>query len=79
MPEIEIGPNEYRRLDRKTGRWLVPDDPNFARLMMVAAIAILVFIFWRRDELSPAMLFGISSMFSFVAGGMFAIWMRGRY
>ena len=79
MPQIDIGPNEYRKLDPKTGRWNVPDDPKFGRLMFFGAAAFLVFIFMHRSEFSSGVLFGVSSMFSFVAGGMFMMWMRDRY
>lgn len=79
MPNLDLGPNDYRIQDPKTGRWHMPDDPKLARNMLVVLIAVLAFIFVKRGELSSGALFGISALFSFCAGIMFALWQKNRY
>lgn len=79
MPDLNLGPNDYRKRDPRTGRWHLPDDPKLARNMLVVAIVILVFIFLHRDELSSGTAFGVTALFSSCAGIMFALWQKNRY
>ena len=79
MKQVDIGPNDYRIRDPKTGRWHLPDDPKLARNYLFVLIAVLVFVFVTRDEGSSQGLFGVTALFSFCAGIMFAIWQKNRY
>lgn len=79
MPKLDLGPNDYRVRDPKTGRWNFRDDPKLARNYLVVLLAVLVFIFFTRNEGSRESLFGVTAMFSFFAGGMFAVWLKDRY
>jgi len=79
MPDLDLGPNNYRKRDPRTGRWHFPDDPKLARNYLFVLIAVLIFVFITRNEGSRESLFGITAMFSFFAGGMFALWLKDRY
>lgn len=79
MPNLDLGPNDYRKLDARTGRWHLPADPKLARNMFFVALLILAFIFYTRGEGSRESLFGVTAMFSFFGGGLFAVWLRDRY
>lgn len=77
MPDIDLGPNSYRKQIK--GRWHLPDDPKLCRNLFFVAALVLVLIFFWRSELSTATLFGVAVMFSFFAGIAFAIWKRDVY
>lgn len=79
MPELDLGPNDYRKQDRRSGRWYVPDSPKACRNMLVVAIAILGLIWWTRAEGSRESLFGITALVAFAGGIMFAGWLKDRY
>lgn len=79
MRDLDLGPNDYRKRDPRTGRWVVPDDPKLARFGFFTASAILAFIFWHRSELSAHLLFGAAAMVAFCAGIMLSIWLKDRY
>lgn len=79
MPDLDLGPNDYKIRDPRTGRWHLPDDPKLARNYLVVLIAVLGFIYLRRDEFGSDVLFGVAVLFSFCAGGLFAIWLKDRY
>jgi len=79
MRNLDLGPNDYRVRDPKTGRWNFRDDPKLARNYLFVLIAVLIFIFVTRNDGTRESLFGITAMFSFVAGGMFSIWLKDRY
>lgn len=74
MPQIELGPNDYRK--QVKGRWHLPNEPKLARNMMVVAVGILVFVFVQRDQLTSGTLFGLAAMVGACAGGLFALWLR---
>lgn len=79
MPEIDLGPNSYRKRDSRSGRWLMPDDRIGSRNYFFVLLVVLGFIFWNRDSFGSDVLFGISVMFAFCAGIMLAIWLKDRY
>lgn len=79
MPHLDLGPNDYRKRDPRTGRWHLPDDPKLARNMMFVSIGILAFILWNRDDVSTGILFGVTALFAFCAGGLFSLWLKDRY
>lgn len=76
MVDLKLGPNDYRKQDSRTGRWRRPDDPRLARWGVLIAAAILVYVFIVRDQLETWTLFGVTAMFAFCAGGLFAIWLK---
>lgn len=79
MPDIDLGPNDYKIRDPKTGRWHLPDDPKLARNYLVVLVGVMAFIFITRDGYGTDVLFGVSAMFAFCAGIMFAVWLKNRY
>jgi len=79
MPQIDLGPNDYRKQDRRTGQWRIPDDPKLCRNVFFGCIAALVFILAHASELQPATLFGLGVLFAFSGGILFATWLRGVY
>jgi len=79
MPQIDLGPDDYRKRDPRTGRWQIPDDPKLARNYFFVIVAVLAFIFWNRTAVSSASLFGVTALFSWGAGIMFALWLKDRY
>jgi hypothetical protein len=79
LPNIELGPNDYRKQDPRTGRWHLPDDPKLARNYLFVLIAVLAFVFWHRGELETWTLFGVTALFAFCAGGFFAMWLKDVY
>lgn len=76
---LDLGPNDYRKRDPRTGRWHLPDDPKLARNLFIVAIAVLGVLFWHRGEFSTFNLFGGTALFAFCAGGLFALWQKDRY
>jgi len=79
MPDLDLGPNDYRKQDPRTGRWHLPDDPKLARNMMVTLFIVLAYVFSVRNQLETWTLFGVTAMFAFCAGGLFSIWLKDRY
>lgn len=79
MRQIDLGPNDYKKRDPRTGRWHIPDDPKLARNYFFVIVAVLIGIFLTRDGGSRETLFGITALFAFCAGGMFALWLKDRY
>lgn len=79
MNNLDLGPNDYRVQDPKTGRWHMPDDPKLARNMLIVLVAALAFVFVNRSAFSSGILFGVSALPSFCAGIMLALWQKNRY
>lgn len=79
MKQVDLGPNDYRKQDPKTGRWHMPDDPKLARNYLFVLIGVLILVFLGRETLSSGILFGVVAMLAFFAGGMFALWLKDRY
>lgn len=79
MKNIDLGPNDYKIRDPRTGRWHFTDDRKLARNYLVVLIAVLGFIYLHRDEFGADVLFGVAVLFAFCAGGLFAIWLKDRY
>lgn len=79
MPDIDLGPDDYKIRDPKSGRWHLPDDPKLARNYLVVLIVVLTLIFVTRAEGSRESLFGVTALFSFCAGIMFALWQKNKY
>lgn len=73
---LDLGPNDYRKQDARTGRWRLPDDPKIARWGVLAMAAVLAYVFFYRDELSTLTLFGGAAMPAFAGGILFAIWLK---
>ncbi len=46
---------------------------------MFVSIGILAFILWNRDDVSTGILFGVTALFAFCAGGLFSLWLKDRY
>lgn len=75
MRDIDLGPNDYRIRGARQAH----DAPEGRRLAMFgffAALCIVAFIFLNRDELTSGTLFGVSCMFSFAGGLLFADWVK---
>lgn len=79
MPDIELGPNDYRKQDPKTGRWHLPSDPKLCRNMFFVCLLMLGYIFWNRNHLDAAHLFGVTAMLAFGGGCLFATWLKDVY
>lgn len=79
MNHIDLGPNDYRKRNPRTGRWHLPDDPKLARNYFFVLLAVLAFVYVTRDAGSRESLFGITALFSWCAGIMFALWQKDRY
>lgn len=79
MPDLDLGPNDYRKRDPRTGRWHLPDDPKLARNYLFVLIGVLIFIFVTRDEGTRESLFGVTALFSWCSGIMFSSWLKDRY
>lgn len=79
MPKLDLEPHEYKRWDDKKQKWVQDLSPAFCRNMMLIALGILAFIWWNRDAVTPGMLFGVTAMFAFFAGGFFANWLKDVY
>lgn len=77
MPEIDLGPDDYRKQGApKSVRQRLAAEPRYARNMMIVALIVLGYIFWRRTEVTSDLLFGITAMFAACAGALFAIWLK---
>jgi hypothetical protein len=68
---LDLEPHEYRDKGRKLS-WGDPRHKGLFWVYLVGAAAILGFIFLTRDEGSTATLFGVTALFAFGAGIMFA-------
>lgn len=80
LPELDLPPGDYRERKPKGWRWKLPwshdDDVKLPMVVLFVAVAILVAIFVTRNEGSRETLFGVTALFSFVAGIMFMLWQR---
>lgn len=50
MPDLQLGPDDYRKQDRD-GRWYAPDDPKTLIIGILTTALMLGWIFWNRDAL----------------------------
>ena len=68
MPDLELKPDDYK-FRGKDGRWHRRDDKRFLFGGLVACLAVLGFIFFKRNEITDsAVLFGGTAMFAAAAG-----------
>lgn len=68
-----------RRLDTDQPGRTSLDDPADVRLpiaMLCVSVAVLVGIFLVRTELSTEVMFGVTTLFGAVAGGMLVLWLK---
>ena len=79
MPDIDLGPNDYKIRDPRTGRWHVPANPKLAGALGLVVVGVLIFLFFRRDEMTSETMFGVVTMFAFFAGGLLGLWARKSY
>lgn len=78
MPDLDLGPNDYRVRRARRHRW--PSLDTKTRLAALAiAIVCLGYIFARRDELASASLFGVTALFAFGAGMVLAVMLGDRH
>lgn len=75
MPELDLDPADYRERKPKGWRWRLPwghaEDTKLPVVMLLVSFAALAYIFVRRDEMATWTLFGVTAVFSVVAGIMF--------
>lgn len=76
MRDFDLGPNDYRKQNPRTGRWRLPDDRKLCRNMFFVSIAMLLYVFVEKDQIATWTLFGCAAIFSFAGGIMFAIWLK---
>ncbi|MDB5531600.1 MAG: hypothetical protein JWR51_4703 [Devosia sp.] len=79
MPDLDLGPDDYKIRDPRTGRWHVPANPKLAGALGIVLIGVLIFLFIRRDEMTSETLFGVVAMFSLFAGGLLGLSARKSY
>lgn len=77
MKQIDLEPHHYRK--KIDGRWFMVADRKLARLYFFAMLGVLAFVFVNKDALTLGTLFGGAAMPGFVAGIMFALWLRGDH
>lgn len=74
MPNLDLGPNEYAR-DNK-GRWVRGVSKRWARNWALIGIAMLVAIFFTRDQIHADTLFGLTAIISLCTGMAVALWLK---
>jgi succinate-acetate transporter protein len=74
--QVDLKPTEYRKKNPRSGRWQFRDNPRLCFAMMIVALGMLAWFFAGRDEMSREVLFGVTALFAFGAGGMFALWLK---
>jgi len=80
MPDpIDLGPHEYSRFDKRSGKMVRDYSPKFMRNMTFLAIAMLVWAFWYRHDVSVDNLFGFTAMIAFFGGITAANWLKNLY
>lgn len=73
MPDLDLEPHEYR--DRSgTNRAAMVGHKRFARGYFFFCLVALTFIFFTRDAGTSATTFGLTVMFSFIAGVFAMTW-----
>lgn len=79
MPDLDLGPNDYKLRDPKTGRWQSPANPKLVAVYFVILVAGLVFVFVTRNEGTRESLFGITALLSIFAGLALGLSIRKTY
>jgi len=80
MPDpIDLGPHEYSRFDKRSGKMVRDYSPKFMRNMTFVAIGLLAFIFFTRDTGTRDMLFAETGLFAFFGGITAANWLKNIY
>lgn len=76
MPDLDLGPNDYRKQDPETGRWLQNVDRRLCRVGSIAMIAFLCIValaFVRDGQGATWPTFAFFVVGGFVAGGLFTL------
>ena len=68
MPDLDLKPDEYGKVDPKTGLRLVLDDPRVNIIGGLVGLVVLVAIFFVKDQVSADNLFWGAALFSFALG-----------
>lgn len=76
MSQLDLRPTEYRKKNPRTGRWQFRDNPRLCFVGMLVALAVLAWVFSVREQLSLETLIGGAAVSAFIAGGMFALWLK---
>lgn len=76
MPDLDLGPDNYRKQDPRSGRWYVPDDPKVGMLVFFAALILLGVIYFNKDAVSAENLFWGVLIFAGAGGVGFYMWLK---
>lgn len=77
--DIELERSDYADRDPKSGKWRRPLSKKAARNWTVFCVACLTFIFFRVNELTPDISFGLGVLFAAGAGVFAQQWLRDVY
>lgn len=79
MPDLDLGPNDYRKQDPETGAWLRNVDKKDARRWGIICIAFIVFFlgYGAITEGGPQIAVGaFMAVMGFAAGGLITLSLR---
>lgn len=69
MPDLDLGPDDYRKQDAGSNQWYEPDDPRAFWVSAGMAVLVLTILFFRIDELTDRrVLFLLVLVFAFWLG-----------
>lgn len=69
MPDLDLGPDDYRKQDAGSRHWYEPDDPRAFWISAGMAVLVLTVAFFAMDEtVDRRVLFGFVSIFAFWLG-----------
>lgn len=69
MPDLDLGPDDYRKQDAGSRHWYEPDDPRAFWISAGMAVLVLTIVFSRIDEMTDRrVLFVLVLVFAFWLG-----------
>lgn len=75
MPDLDLGPDNYR--EKRSGRWQPPDDPRVLIFSAALGLAMIVFVYWRREEIhDTGTLIAFVALIAGCTGGAIALLLR---
>lgn len=74
MPDLDLGPDDYKIRDPKTGRFEVPDSPATGLVGFVIGVAMVIVTLVYAGEINRASSFALVALMAWAAAGGFANW-----
>jgi hypothetical protein len=75
LPDLQLGPDDYK-VRTKRGNWVRRDAAYMIPIAAVMCGGIIGYVWWHRDEMSLAVLFGFAIVMAVAFGMILGAWLK---